>query len=54
MLNGASGGRDNEDFWDKENRGLKFRADIQFITDHFVHMERKIRFFLDALVICIF
>jgi hypothetical protein len=33
MLNGASSGRDNEDFWDKENRGLKFRADIQFITD---------------------
>ncbi len=26
MLNGASGGRDNEDFWDKENRRLKFRA----------------------------
>ncbi len=54
MLNRASGGRDNEDFWDKENRGLKFRADIQFITDHFVHAERKIRFFLDASVICIF
>jgi len=48
MLSGASGGRDNEDFWDKENRGLKFRADIQFITDQLARVERKIRFFLDA------
>ena len=42
MLNGASSGRDNEDFWDKENRGLKFRADIQFITDQLARVERKI------------
>ena len=27
---------------------MKFRADIQFITDQLARVERKIRFFLDA------
>jgi hypothetical protein len=48
MLSGASGGRDNEDFWDKENRGLKLYADVKFITDQLPCVERKIIFFLDA------
>jgi hypothetical protein len=49
MLSGASGGRDNEDFWDKENRGMKLHEDIQLIIDQRARVERKIRFLLDAL-----
>jgi len=49
MLSEASGGRDNEDFWDKENRRMKLHEDIQLIIDQRARVERKIRFLLDAL-----
>jgi hypothetical protein len=53
MISGASGGRDNEDSWDKENRNL--RQNIQTITDQIEKTEKKITFYVDAsghLIVC--
>ena len=46
MISGASGGRENEDSWDKENKSMRQR--IETITDEIERIERKITFYLDA------
>ena len=53
MISGASGGRENEDSWDKENRSM--RQHIQTIMDEIEQIEKKITFYLNAsghLTVC--